>query len=478
MERRWKVLLLVSVGSFMAFLDAPVVSVAFPAIKDSFSSTPSTTLAWVLDAYFIAFAALLIVAGKLADRFGRKLVFIGGMATFSAASLLCAIAPSADVLIAARTVEALGAAMAVPAGQGLMLSEFPANERKVAIGALGAIVGLAVALAPTVGGVVVDGLDWRWIFFGSTVVGAATIPWALSLLERNEPEHGKPLPDAIGALLQAAMLALLVLAILKRSEWGTLNVRTVSAFAVAIVAFVLFLHRCRRHVSPIVDLGLFRDRNFSAANLSSLIFGAAFYGTTINVVLFLTLVWHFSVLQTGLTFLPTGIFGAFFGRPAGTMAEKYGSLPIASCGSMLAGVGLLIIYLSVGTHSHYLEDWFAGSMVYSAGIVIGLTGLVGGAVTAAPPEKYALASGINAALRQVGGAIGVAVAVTISATANAHHIFGDTTKAFLLAACALFLAGAIAIAMRARLAMLGARESPEVAAGQVGPEGVTSPPAR
>ena len=435
MERRWKVLLLISVGAFMSFLDAPVVSVAFPAISRSFPTTPQTTIAWILDIYFVGFAGLLVVAGRLADRFGRRLMFLLGMSLFSAASLACALAPSAGALIAARLIQALGAALVVPSGQALMLAEFPAERRKTAIGALGAIIGLAVALAPTVGGVVVDGLSWRWIFYGNTIVGVATIAWALSLLRKDEPQRDAPMPDAFGAALQTGALALFVLAILKRSDWGWGDGRTLASVAVALLAMGIFLRRTARHPAPLVDLRLFRIRMFTVANVSSTIFAIGLYGTTINVVLFLTGVWHYSVLQTGLTFLPTGIFGALFGAPAGRLSERYGPRPVACLGGVIAAAGLFAIAVSVGPHPDYLGEWFAGSMVYSAGVVIGLTGLIGAAVTSVDPEEYALASGINSASRQIGGAIGVALIAAIDV--GAAHIFDNTHTAFVIGSCAL-----------------------------------------
>jgi EmrB/QacA subfamily drug resistance transporter len=440
MERRWKVLLLISVGAFMSFLDAPVVIVAFPAISHSFPTAPQTTIAWILDVYFIGFAGLLVVAGSFADRFGRRMMFLGGMALFSAASLACALAPSVGVLIAARLFQALGAAFVVPAGQALMLAEFPAEQRKVAIGALGAIIGLAVAFAPTIGGLVVDGLNWRWIFYANTIVGVATIAYALSLLHRDEPQHEASTPDAFGALLQTGALALLVLAILKRSTWGWGDIRTLGSIAGAAIAMVSFVWRSARHPAPLVDLQMFRIRMFTVANVSSIVFAIGFYGTTINVVLFLTGVWHYSILQTGLTFLPTGIFGALFGAPAGRLSERYGPRPVACVGGLIAAVGLFVITVSVGAHPHYLRDWFAGSMAYSAGLVIGLTGLIGGAVTSVGADEYARASGINSASRQVGGAIGVALVAAIDV--GVTQMFHNTHTAFIVGTC-LLLASAL-----------------------------------
>ncbi|HEV3002399.1 MAG TPA: MFS transporter, partial [Solirubrobacteraceae bacterium] len=285
MERRWQVLLLISIGSFMAFLDAPVVSVAFPEIQESFDGSSPTTIAWVLDGYFIAFAAPLAVAGKLADRFGRRRLFVAGLWAFTLASLVCGIAPSAGFEIAGRVAQGVAAAMVVPAGQGLMLAEFPPGERKAAIGILSAVVGLASAIAPGVGGIVVDTMGWRWIFLLNVIVGIAALAWAASLLRRDEPARpGAPIPDLAGAALQGAGLALVVLAILKQSDWGTVDGRTVAALAIGVAALALFLRRSARHRAPVLDLELFQNRTFAMANLGGMIFGAGLFGSMIIAV--------------------------------------------------------------------------------------------------------------------------------------------------------------------------------------------------
>lgn len=449
MEKHWKILVLISIGSFMAFLDAAVISVAFPSIEASFESTSHAVLAWILDGYFIGFAALLVVGGKLADRFGRRPVFVSGLTLFAVASLVCAVAPSPAILVAGRVLQAAGAAIVVPSGQGLMLAAFPPEKLKTAIGALAAVIGLGSALAPTLGALVVDLADWRWIFYGSFAIGLATLGWALSLLDRDRGQEGAPLPDGVGAALQAGALGLIVLAILKESDWGVVDVRTAAAFTAGLVALGLFLLRCRRHPSPIVELGLFRERNFAVANLSSFIFAVGFFAVTINAVLFLSAVWGYSILEVGLAFLPGSLLGAVCGTLAGRAAEKRGSRPVAVTGGLLAGGGLLLIVASAGAEPNFVRDWLPGSMIYSAGVFIGLTGLVGAALTSAPPAKFALASGINNAARQLGGAIGVALAVAITTEAGVLSTLARAEAAFLVSAGALLAAALLATRLRA-----------------------------
>jgi EmrB/QacA subfamily drug resistance transporter len=449
MDRRWKILMLVSVGDFMAYLDAPVVSVAFPAIQHSYVNASSSTLAWVLDAYFIGFAAFLVIAGKLADRFGRRRMFILGLWVLAAASLICAVAPSIGVLIAARTLQAAGAAFVIPAGQGLMLAKFPPDERKVAVGVLAAIVGLAIAASPTVGGVVVEELSWRWIFYLGMGVVLCALVYSHFVLEPGEPVNSNAaLPDSVGAGLQMVALSLIVLAILQRSSWGTLDVRTLGTAGLGIAAFVLFIRRCMSVRTPVVDIGLFRSRVFAFANLGALVFSIGFFAATLNAVFFMTDVWRYSILETGLTFAPGALIGAVVGGLAGRIAERYGPWTVSVPGCAMAGLGLLVIVMSTGAQRNFASEWLPGQLIYSSGVGLALTGLVGAALTAVPSEQFALGSGINAALRQVGGALGVALAIAIVTDAIGGNVLAHCHTAFIVSACAMFAAAIIALAIR------------------------------
>jgi EmrB/QacA subfamily drug resistance transporter len=446
-ERRWKILLLVSVGSFMSFLDAPIVSIAFPSIAKSFRDSSPSTLAWVLDAYFLGFAVLLVLAGKLADRYGRRRLFLGGIALFTASSIVCGAAPSIGILIAARVGQAIGAATVVPAGQGLMLAAFPAEQRKTAIGALAAIIGFATAMSPAIGGGLIHIASWRWIFYVNIVLGVGAILWGSRLLDRDEPKEAHAaLPDFLGAALQAAAVGFVVLALLKRSEWGWGDAKTIGAFCLAAVLLPLFVWRSSRAKSPVVDLSLFRNHGFSVANLGSFWFAVGFYLVTFNSVLFMTSIWHYSVLQVGLAFTPGAVIGTIVGGPAGALSEKYGPRGVAFVGTLASAAGMLLIVLSTRAHADYVGEWLPGSLLFGAGSVAALTALFGAAMASVPERQFALGTGINSAIRQVGGALGVALVfaiVGIPTFTNAlqlrHHAWDAAVAAFFLAAMSSML---------------------------------------
>jgi NTE family protein len=451
LERKWKVLLLVSVGMFTAFLDAPVVSVAFPAIGESFPGTPSTTVAWTLDAYFIGFATFLVVGGRMADRYGRRNLFTAGLFIFAAASIGCAVAPSIGALIAARAVQASAAAMIVPSGQALMVAEFPADERRKAIGIVAAVVGLGTALAPAAGGVVVEVLSWRWIFWLSAAIALAACGralWSLEREPRTEPDGG--MPDILGAVMQGGALGVIVLGILKSPDWGVGDVRTLALFALGAALLALFIQRCRHHPVPVLDLSHFRDRGFAFANLASIGLGIGLFGGSIASVLFFTHAWGWSILATGAAFIPGGLVAAMTGKSAGDLAQRVGARAVGVGGCVAAGVGLLLIALMTTDQPNFAGSFLPGQVIYAVGVVAAMTALLGATLMSVPGSQYAVASGLNNALRQVGGAIGVAVVIAINGNAIGAEATDRGHASFVFAGVALLVSGVIAFAMAGR----------------------------
>jgi EmrB/QacA subfamily drug resistance transporter len=460
LERKWKILILAALGSFTSFLDAPVVSIAFPAISETFPHTPATTLVWVLDGYFVAFAVFPVFAGRIADRYGAPRTFIGGLMAFTAASVLAGAATSVGVLVGARFAQGIAAAFIYPSAQAVMLREFPLNQRKMALGVLAAVAGLAISISPTIGGILVDQLGWRWIFYINLAVGVPTLLYAARLLGTAAPakEERSPFPDVFGALYQGVAVGFVVLVILKYETWGIGDWRTLAAVAAAALALPLLVQRSRTHASPVLDLALFGERTFVVANLGSLVFAITFYGIVIAWVLFMTGVWHYSLLTTGLTFLPGALVGAVVGGPAGRIAEERGPRNVAIVGALGAAFGLVLIIASTGHRAAYLTEVLPGQLFYCAGATAAITALLGAALTSAPSSQYALASGINLAFRQVGGALGVAAVAAIAANASGSMLM-RTHLMFAVGAGAALAAGLVAFLIAPR-----AQTSPEIAA--------------
>jgi NTE family protein len=278
------VLAIASLGAAVAFVDATIVNIAFPDMARSFPETSLSTLSWVLNAYNIVFAAFLVAAGRAADLLGRRRVFVLGLEIFTGASLLCAVAPSAGLLICFRVLQALGAALIVPASLALVLNAFPAERRSHGVALLSAVAAAAAGLGPSLGGLLVAAADWRLVFLVNLPIGIAAIVLARRLVESRAPGRRR-LPDLVGALCFATAVAALVLGVVKGEEWGWTNGRTLASFAVTLVLGAYFAWRCGRHRAPLVDPRLIRIPSFRAANAMTVVAAAGFYGYTLANVL-------------------------------------------------------------------------------------------------------------------------------------------------------------------------------------------------
>src|SRR4051794_27203051 len=304
MQRKWQVLLVTSVAVFMSFLDVTIVNIAFPDIRASFATTSLAGLSWILTAYNIVFAALLVPGGRLADRTGRRRVFMAGLLTFLAASVAAGLAPTVEVLVAARIVQAVGAAALVPTSLALLLPEFPLHQRATATGIWGAMGAIAAAVGPSLGGVLVHAAGWRWVFFVNLAIGLpALIPARRLLRESHEPNPG-PMPDAAGVALLVAGVALLSLGIVEGPDWGWGGDRVLGALGAGIALLAVFAWRSSRHPAPVIEPTLFRVRSFAVANAGAFAFALGFYAFLLGNVLSLTGVWHSSILPAGFAMTP------------------------------------------------------------------------------------------------------------------------------------------------------------------------------
>jgi EmrB/QacA subfamily drug resistance transporter len=460
MARRWQVLLVTAVAVFMSFLDVTIVNIAFPDIRESFPESSLSELSWILNAYTIVFAAALVPAGRLADRFGRRRFFFGGLLLFLAASVACGAAGSVEVLVAARAVQALGGAMLVPASLGLLLPEFPIERRATATALWGATGAVAAAAGPSLGGVLVDWQGWRAVFFVNLLIGIpALIPARRLLRESREPRT--LFPDALGGLLLATGVAALVLAIVEGPDWGWASARIVGLFAGSAALLALFLARSARHRAPVIELSLFRVRSFAVANAGGFVFAAGFYAMLLCNVLFLTGVWHYSILKAGLALTPGPLLAAVSAPVGGRLSDRFGQRVVAVPGSLLFGAGVLL-FLLTGSDPAYVSEFLPANVL--AGIGIGLTFAAFGsaAVAELPRNRYSTGGAINNCIRQIGAAVGIATLIVVLGTPtpdNALHLFH---RAWVL----IGLTGAVAAIIGLALGRVRAREAAELPAAR------------
>ena len=438
------VLAVCAVAAFMAFLDATIVNVAFPSIQGTFPEVAPSWLSWVLNGYNIVFAALLIPAGQLADLVGRRRVFMIGLATFTLASLLCAIAPSAETLVAMRTVQAMGAALLVPTSLGLLLGELPPEKRIGGIAVLGATAAVAAAVGPSLGGLLVDISDWRLVFLVNVPLGVIALAMGRRVLrEQRDLEHGR-VPDLLAIGLLTAMVGLVALALTQGPNWGWGDARIVSSFVGATLLLGAFAWRARRKPWTTGNLSL-RTPSVGLANVAILIFACAFYAKILTDVLFLTSIWEYSVLAAGAAITPGPLITAVLAGPAGKLADRIGLAPVAGVGTLVYAAGCSWYAFQAGVDAHYVADWLPGTLLTGAGIAMAFPTLTTAAVEALPARLYATGSGLNATARQLGGVLGVAIVIAIVGRADAlggHHAF---VNAWTFAALAAAVSGCVVV---------------------------------
>ena len=435
------VLAIASLGAAVAFVDATIVNIAFPNIARSFSGTPISSLSWVLNAYNIVFAAFLVAAGRIADLLGRRRIFIFGLELFTFASLLCAVAPSADALIAFRVVQALGAAFLVPSSLALVLNAFPADRRSHGVALLSAVAAAAAGLGPSIGGLLVAASNWRLVFLVNLPIGAAAIVLARRRLVESRAPGRRRMPDLLGAVLFAAAIATLVLGVVKGQEWGWGSPRILGSFAAALVLGAVFIWRCTWHRSPIIELGLLRIRTFSVANGMTTIAAAGFYGYTLTNVLFLTGVWQYSVLKAGLALTPGPFVAAAVAGPTSRLVGRIGHRPVLVAGGLIWGGAVLWFVEQVGVKPAFLSEWLPGIVMLGIGAGTLFPNLSGAAVASAPGESFATATGLNSVSRQLGAALGVALVVAIIGTPSPLQAAAAFDNAWTFGAICLFVAG-------------------------------------
>ncbi len=410
------VLAVASFGAFLAFLDATIVNVAFPSIRASFPTATISNLSWILNAYNIVFAAFLVPFGRLSDLIGRRRAFTWGVLIFTLSSVLCAVVPSVGLLIAARVAQALGAAMLVPASLALVVAAFPAERRTHAVGLWGASAALASGLGPPIGGFLVELGGWRWAFLVNLPFGI--VAWVIArkaLVESRAPGR-RALPDLGGAAMFALALGLLTLGIVQGNEWGWTSWAVLSCFIVSAGLVAAFVASSRRHRSPLLDPELLKIHAFKVGNLATVAAGMGFYAYLLTNILWLTYVWGYSVLRAGLALVPAALIAAVVAAVLGPIAAKHGYRLFIIPGAMIWAGSYVWYATQVGTTPQFLTQWLPGQVL--SGIGVGMTlPLLGSATLAAVPGgRYATASAVSSATRQLGGVLGIAVLVVIIGT--------------------------------------------------------------
>ena len=442
---RWIALVVLCVGMLMIVLDATVVNVALPSIQDDLGFSQAS-LAWVVNAYLIAFGGLLLLAGRLGDLISRRGVFLAGLGVFTVASLLCGIAQSQELLVAARFVQGVGGAMTSAVILGMIVTMFPEpREQAKAIGVYSFVASAGGSVGLLAGGILTQGINWHWIFFVNIPIGIATAVLALRLLDKDKGLGFGRGADVLGAVLITGALMLLVYTIVKpAADYGWGDGRTLVLGAGALALLVAFIAREATARNPLIPLRIFRSRNVSGANAIQALFVAGMFGMFFLGALYLQRVLGYDALETGLAFLPvTVMIGALSLRYSERLIMRFGAKATLLPGLVLIAAGLGL-FTQVPVDGDYVTNVLPTMLLLGTGAGLSFPALMTLAMSGATPTDAGLASGLVNTTLQVGGALGLAVLATLSATRSDTLIEqGDPTAVALTEGYQLaFLIGA------------------------------------
>jgi EmrB/QacA subfamily drug resistance transporter len=431
-RKRWMALYVLCVGMLMIVLDATIVNVALPSIQDDLGFSQSN-LAWVVNAYLIAFGGLLLLAGRLGDLIGQRRVFVTGLTVFTGASLLCATAQSQGVLIGARFVQGVGGALTSAVILGMIVTMFPnPREQAKAIGMYTFVAVAGGSIGLLAGGVLTEAINWHWIFFVNLPIGVATVVAALRLVDGAAGLGWKGGADLPGAALLTGGLMLGVYTILEVSERGWGSTHTLGLGAVAIALVAVFVVRQARIANPLMPLRLFRSRNVAGANVVNALLVVGMFGTFFLGALYMQRILGYDALQVGLAFLPSTIVMATMSfRFSAQLDARFGAKPTLLAGMVLIGASLLLL-TRAPVDATYAVDLLPAMAIMGLGAGLAFPSLMMLAMSGATPQDAGLASGLVNTSVQVGGAVGLAVLATLATERTEGLLAGGEAAASAL----------------------------------------------
>jgi EmrB/QacA subfamily drug resistance transporter len=444
----WPTFWIACIAVFLVSIDSTVLFAAFGALQAAFPAATPADLSWVLNAYTVVYATMLIPAGGLADAHGRKRVFLCGVTLFLAASAACGMADSVAWLIVARVLQALGAALLTPASLSIILDAFPKEKRAVAVSLWGAVGGLAAAIGPSLGTAIVEHLGWPWAFYINLPLGAVSLWFGAARLREAVISGKRARVDLVGMLLLIVAVGAVAMAItqLDSPRWSRLELAALAA--TSAIAFGAFVAWARTAAAPLVDLALFANRSYSAVNLATLAFGTAFAMMFFAFFAYMTHIWHFSLPLAGLAVTPGPLMVVPTAIVAGRIAARKGHRPLLVIGSLVYAASGLWLLLVPGTEPAYLTHWLPGLFLSGIGVGMVLPSLSGAAVAGLPQAQYAVGSAVNQATRQLGSVLGVAITVLLVGHAGVTR--ADFLPLYGMHVVLALVTGALCLAVKTR----------------------------
>ncbi len=441
------VLLVTSAAAFLSSLDLFIVNIAFPDIRADFPGADLGQMSWILNGYTVVFAAFLALAGRIADRFGHTRVFLAGLAVFTLASAACAAAPSVWLIVAARAVQAVGAALVMPTSLSLLLAAYPAHRRTRAVGAWASIGAVAAALGPPLGGLLVE-LSWHWVFLVNVPVGIVALVAGLRVL--HDPEVARTgVPDLLGALGIVVGVGALAFALVRTPDSGWGSPEVLVGFGVAVVGLVLEVVRSRRHPVPALDLEVLRVPVVALAALVMVAFTTGFAGMLVVNVLYMTGTWGWSPQLAGLGLAAGPLVVVVVSRLAGRLSGRFGIGPVAFLGTLAFAAGPAWWLLRLGTAPDYAGGMLPGQLLTGLGVGLILPTLSSVVGSALPAPRWGSGSSLINTARQVGSVLGVALLVSVigAHTTGRPSEFGSVRAGWTLLVAAALVAAVVAAAL-------------------------------
>jgi len=408
----WLALGVSTLVTFLSVIDISAVNVAFPSIRDDFGASDAQ-LSWIVSGYNIAIGACLLLAGRLADSIGRRRVFLPGVFLFGFGSLLCALAPSAGLLIAFRLIQGVGGAIVAAAGFAVMLPGFPTSRRSTAIGIAGAMGALGSVVGPGLGSFLIEAFDWRAIFVINVPLCLLVLVIGPRLLPESKDPDASGRIDLVGVPLGTGSVALVMFAIVQSETWGVGDPRIIGCAVVGLAMLPLLLRRSMSHPEPLIDLSLFSFASFRSANLGMALYGLAFTAGFLASSLALQDAWDQPLTTVGLALIPAPAVGAFVSIATGRMADRIGHRWLLGIGCLLCGLSYLLYALVLGDEPSVLTRFVPISLITGVGVGLTIATWASASLSDIPSAKFGVASATQSTLRQAVYGIGIAVVITL-----------------------------------------------------------------
>ncbi len=452
----WLTFAICAASTYIVTLDLSIVNVAFPEIQKAFPGSTRAQLSWVVTAYNIFYAGLLVVSGKTADRVGRRRMFMIGTVVFGIGSALAAASPTLGTLIAARVLQGIGGAISAPASLGLLLAAFPPEKRTQIMAGSGAIGALGVASGPSIGALLISITNWRAAFWINIPVCLAVLIIGRTILNETPRQESEHRPDYIGAAMITVSLGSLALGLSQSERWGWSDSKTLGALGLALALLPIFVWRQANHREPVLDLSLFRSRSFSVANVAVLFFSAGFAAFGLNNVLFLRQVWGMSVLGAGLASAVGPLTVAVTAPFVGKLATRIGFRPPLLLGPCVLAVSVLT-YRFAMTAEQNLGLWIPMGILGGLGVALIIPVNSAAAVSELPPARFGVGGAVTNTFRQMGSVVGVAALVSLlGEPTSGDAILASHRRGWVFIVVAMLASGVVSIWQPTRAARASA----------------------